>query len=370
MRIAMIGQKGVPMGEQGGGIEKHVEELSARLVSRGHEVLVYVRPWYPGSNRSSWRGITLIRAWSWHTKNFDTITHAFFSSLDVCRRNADIIHYHGVGPSTLAWIPRLFARHATVVVTFHSQDRYHRKWGILARGYLTFGEWTAVRWAHATIAVSQALQGIIEARFKKKAVYIPNGVSLLPAPGPEALAEFGLKSGGYLLVVARLVRHKGIHTLIEAYQGLTTDKKLVIVGAPSFTKEYQSFLLGMAHGNPDILFLGYQGGRTLQALFAHAHVYVSPSESEGLSISTLEAMSYGLPVLVSDIPENKEAVDGCGYFFRSGDALDLRVRLKELLPDEPRLREMGQCGKAFIRAHFDWDAIAAKTDALYQRLRG
>ncbi len=370
MRIAMIGQKGIPMGEQGGGVEKHVEELSARLVSRGHEVLVYVRPWYPGSKRPSWRGITLLRAWSWHTKNFDTITHAFFSSIDVCRRNADIIHYHGVGPSTLAWIPRLFARRATIVVTFHSQDRYHRKWGILARWYLTFGEWTAVRWAHATIAVSQSLQGIIEARFKKKAVYIPNGVSLLPAPGPEALAEFGLKSGGYLLVVARLVRHKGIHTLIEAYQGLTTEKKLVIVGAPSFTKEYQSFLLGMAHGNPDILFLGYQGGRILQALFAHAHLYVSPSESEGLSISTLEAMSYGLPVLVSNIPENKEAVDGCGYFFRSGDALDLRVRLGELLPDEPRLRDMGQCGKAFIRAHFDWDAIAAKTDALYQRLRG
>lgn len=370
MRIAMIGQKGVPMGEDGGGIEKHVEELSARLVMRGHDVIAYVRPWYKGSDRPEFKGVRLIRRWSWHTKNFDTVTHAFFCSIDVCRRNVDIVHYHGVGPSTMAWIPRLFARRATVIVTFHSQDRFHKKWGFFARRYLAFGEWTAAHWAHATIAVSQALQSFLKARFGTDAVYIPNGVSLLPAPGPEHLDEFGLKPRGYILVVARLVRHKGIHTLIEAYQGLSSDKKLVIVGAPSFTKEYQSFLFGLAHGNPDIVFLGYQGGRALQALFAHAYVYVSPSESEGLSISTLEAMSYGLPVLVSDIPENKEAVDGCGYFFRSGDALDLRVRLRDLLGDEARLSEMGQCGKAFIRAHFDWDAIAAKTEALYRRLRG
>ncbi len=370
MRIAMIGQKGIPMGKDGGGIEKHVEELSVRLVARGHEVLAYVRPWYAGSQAPTFKGVKLIRAWSWHTKNFDTITHTFFASIDVCRRGADVIHYHGVGPSTMAWIPRLFAPHAAVVVTFHSQDRFHKKWGLFARWYLAFGEWTATHRTDATIAVSQSLQGFIKSRFNADAVYIPNGVSLLPPPGPELLAEFGLMPRGYLLVVARLVRHKGIHTLIEAYQGLTTNKKLVIVGAPSFTREYQSYLLGLAHGNPDILFLGFQGGRTLQALFAYAYLYVNPSESEGLSISTLEAMSYGLPVLVSDIPENKEAVDGCGYFFRPADPHDLRERLGEIIGDERRLAEMGQCGKAFIRAHFDWDAIAAKTEALYRRLRG
>ncbi len=370
MRIAMIGQKGIPMKEDGGGIEKHVEELSTRLVARGHSVTVYVRPWYAGRTGDDWKGVRLVRAWSWRSKNFDTITHTVFATLDVLRRRVDVIHYHGVGPSTMAWLPRLFARHAKIVVTFHSQDRYHKKWGLFARLYLAFGEWTATHWAHQTIVVSQALQGFVETRFKKDAAYIPNGVSLLPAPSDAELRPFGLRPRGYILVVARLVRHKGIHTLIEAYQGIATDKKLVIVGAPSFTREYQSFLLGLAHGSPDILFLGFQGGRQLQALFAHAHLYVSPSESEGLSLAILEAMSYGIPVLVSDIPENREAVDGCGYFFRAADPHDLRERLKGLLADGPRLAEMGRCGKEFIAAHFTWDTIAERTEALYRRVVG
>lgn len=44
MRIAMIGQKGIPLISDGGGIEKHVEELSTRLAERGHQVFVYIRP--------------------------------------------------------------------------------------------------------------------------------------------------------------------------------------------------------------------------------------------------------------------------------------------------------------------------------------
>lgn len=367
MRIAMIGQKGIPMGEDGGGIEKHVEELSARLVRRGHSVLVYVRPWYSIGTGLSFHGVHLRRVPSIRTKHLDTITHTFFASIDVCLRGVDVVHYHGVGPSTLSWIPQLFSR-AKVVTTFHSQDRFHKKWGFFSRLFLHIGEWTAVRLAERTIAVSQMLQSYIATHYRATSVYIPNGVSMLPAPPVEVLKEFGVTGQGYILAVARLVRHKGLHTLIQAFRNMETEKKLIIVGSSAFTDDYARELAALAADDSRVLLAGFQGGRTLAALYAHAALYVNPSESEGLSLAILEAMSFGIPVLVSDIPENKEAVNGCGYTFRSRDVADLTDQMNLLLADPEQMRSMGVCGRDFIRTHFDWDTITNKTAVVYGQL--
>jgi hypothetical protein len=136
MRIAIIGQKGLPLGEDAGGVERHVEELGARLASRGNEVLVYVRPRYATAPEREYRGMKLVRTWSLQMRSFDTVTHCIASTLDAARRGAEVIHYHGVGPATVAWLARLLAPRAKVVVTFHSIDRLHQKWGPLARLYL------------------------------------------------------------------------------------------------------------------------------------------------------------------------------------------------------------------------------------------
>ena len=102
MKIAMIGQKGVPATY--GGIERHVEEVGARLVERGHEVLVYTRPYYsPGS--SPYRGMRRLPRPSIRTKHLDTATHALVAGVDVLLRGVDLVHFHALGPSALSWLP-------------------------------------------------------------------------------------------------------------------------------------------------------------------------------------------------------------------------------------------------------------------------
>ncbi|MFH1099035.1 MAG: glycosyltransferase family 4 protein [Candidatus Uhrbacteria bacterium] len=378
MRIFMIGQKAIPFTGEGGGIERHVEELAVRLVERGHEVTVYVRSRLSGG-RKHYRGVRLVVLPSIPTKNLDTITHTFLTTVHVLFQQADVIHYHGVGPSTLAWIPRLCKRKTKIVVTFHSIDRFHKKWGWFARWYLGLGEWTACRFPHVTIVVSRALQQYCWHKFHRRATYIPNGV-VLEKTGrsrDHRIQKFGLEQDQYILTVARLVRHKGIHYLIEAYKKLEQHygtpshwpggrvKKLAIVGAPSYTKDYLEYLKTLAAGDSNIRFVGFQKGETLAQLFANAYLYVHPSEAEGLSTTILEAMSYGTGVLTSDIPENIESIDHAGYTFKTENVDDLYRKLVALLEDPDKLERRAEKGQQFVAKHFDWDEIVGEVENVY-----
>ncbi|HTK60095.1 MAG TPA: glycosyltransferase family 4 protein [Candidatus Baltobacteraceae bacterium] len=368
MEIRMIGQKGLPVSADSGGIERHVDELATRLAAMGHRVTCYVRPRYVDARITEYKGVKLQRAPSIPTKSLDTLTHTFFATLSALVRPADIIHYHGVGPATLAWIPRLFKPKAKIVVTIHSLDRQNAKWGFFARLYLRFGEWAATRFPHATIAVSRSIRRYCREAFGDDVEYVPNGAKLKPHPGSDLLSRWGLTPGSYILTVARLVRPKGIHHLVQAYDGFEQQKKLVIVGAGDAHSGYAEELRKLSEGNSAIVFTGFQDGRALEQLYANAYLYVHPSEAEGLSVSILEAMAAGRTVLVSDIPENVESIDHSGLTFVNADADDLRAKLRELLNHPEIVAERGNRARDWIRQEYDWDVIAKKTAGLYGRL--
>lgn len=378
MKIAMLGQKGIPF-IRDGGVERHAEELSSRLVSRGHEVYAYVRPRFIIADKKVYKGVRLIALPSIATKNLDTITHTFLASIHVLFKKVDVIHYHGVGPSTLAWIPRIFKPRAKVVVTFHSIDRFHKKWGPFAKVYLGWGERTACRFPHRTIAVSQSIQKYCKDKFKKDVVYIPNGVTVEKITETNKIKLFGLEKDSYILTVARLIRHKGIHYLIQAYRKMEKTfgedpknwpggkiKKLVIVGAPSFTDDYYAYLNKLAEQSPNIIFAGFQIGEPLKQLFANAYLYIHPSEAEGLSITILEAMSYGTCVLISNIPENLETIDHSGFSFETKDVDDLFEKIVYLLDFSEGVKRRGERGREFIRENFNWDRIVEETEMVYK----
>ena len=356
------------MTDKGGGIESHVENLSVRLAEKNHEVTAYVRPRFMKQRMGNYLGVKLIYIPSIPTKSLDTITYTFLATIHALFKKYDIIHYHGVGPSTLAWILRLFKPSAKVIVTFHSQDKFHKKWGWFARLYLSWGEWTACKFSHVTIAVSRTIKKYCYKKFKKIVKYIPNGVEVDPTVRSDLIEQFDLKKNEYILTVARLVKHKGIHYLIEAFKKLDTDKKLVIAGAPSFTKDYDKYLKKIAAQDKRIIFTGYQTGETLKQLFCNAYLYVHPSESEGLSVTILEAMAYGNCVLVSDIPENLEPLDHSGFVFKVKNVKDLEGRLNWLLSDPKLVEEIGRRAKDFMKQNFNWDMVVKETEKLYLSL--
>lgn len=370
MRIAFIGQKGIPV--QFGGIERHVEELAVRLAKNGHQVFAYTRPWYTPATRRTFKGVQLISLPSINTKHLDAISHTFLATMHALFGNYDVIHYHGVGPALLSFIPRIFKPRVKVVTTFHCIDRKHQKWGIFARLALKLGESAACAFSHQTITVSKTLQYYCSQIYNQDTLYIPNGVGRKRANYQDNLIrqEFDLEPNGYILAVSRLVRHKGIHYLIDAYRQLNTKKKLVIVGGSAFTDDYVEELRTMAFGDKNIVFTGYQQGEILDQLFANAYILVQPSEFEGLPITVLEAMSHGKAVLTSDIAENMEVVHGQGFTFRNRNIKDLKRRLEFLLQNSALVKKVGADSRDFVMENYNWDDIVKKTVRLYKDLLG
>lgn len=382
----MIGQKGFEVSERGGGVEQHVRALSLYLGKRGHEVTVYGRGRYGPTDRTdlqTMKGVTVRYVPTIYRKNLEAIVHTFLCTMDAMFRDVDVFHYHGVGPSTLAWIPRLFKPKARVVCTFHSQDRFHQKWSWPAKLYLWLGEFAACYIPHATIAVSHVIQVYVREVYGRRILYIPNGAEIQEGVGSDRLGTFGLESKKYILNVGRLVPHKGVGYLIEAFKnnrrgpwrssdGLTPlweDLKLVIVGAAGYGSKYEEKLKALAEGRDDILFLGYQTGEVLRQLYAHAYLFVQPSEAEGLPVVVLEAMSYGRPVLVSDIPANLEAIHHAGFTFKNKDVEDLTAQLSNLLEHPEVAEESARKTKEVVRKEFNWEMIAVHTEAVYLSIR-
>jgi len=286
MKIYFIGQKGIPA--KSGGVEKHVEALAVNLATKGHEVFVYTRPNYTDRKIKQYRGVNLISRVSVPTKHLDAFSHTLFCSLDVLFRQADVIHFQAIGPASLLWLVKLLKPRTKIVFTFHCQDYYHQKWGGLAQKFLRFGEMVGCTLADEVIAVSRSLADYVARKYNREARYIPNGVQVVDEiKDSKILAELNLEPGQYILAVSRLVRHKGLHYLIEAYNNLELDQKLVIVGSGAHTDDYVEHVQRLATKNSKIVLAGERTGDDLATLFKNAKLFVQPSESEVLSIDLL-----------------------------------------------------------------------------------
>ncbi len=371
MRIAILGSKGIPAATaRGGGVESYVEELAVRLVERGHRVSLYCRPYANPERKKRYRGVELITLPTFATKNLDTWFATLFATLHVLFQKVDIIHYQGVGPSTFAWIPRLFKPSAKIVVTFHSRDRHHEKWSWFARAYLAFGEWTAVTFPHATITPSHVIQVFCRHMFGKELKHIPNAVQVPDLhAGTGTLKDFGLTSDGYFITLSRLLPLKALEDVIRAFKGVKTNKKLVIIGdATTDMHWYEKKLRAEAAGDLRILFVGRRSGLELQQLMAHAYTMVHCSRTEGLSVAILEAMSYAKLVIMSDIPANRELIDHSGLAYPLGDVRALRDMLQVAVDDPSMVHMRGQRAREVIKRLYSWDSVIVRMESLFQSL--
>lgn len=371
LKIAMIGHKRIPSRE--GGVEIVVDELSTRYVKLGHRVDAYNRcgthvsgKKFDEARGKSYKGIRLIQIPTFKNSTLNAPFYSILATLRALFGRYDVIHYHAEGPCMMLWLPKLFGKH--VVATIHGLDWQRSKWGGVAVSVLKFGEKMAAKYADDVIVLSRNVQEYFKETYGRETVFIPNGVNRPILRKADMIrSQYGLEKDGYILFLARIVPEKGLHYLIKAYQEIKTDKRLVIAGGVSHSKEYMEQIHEMVAKDSRILMTDFVQGQVLEELYSNAYLFVLPSDVEGMAVSLLEAMSYGNCCLVSDIKENTEVVENHAVTFRKGDVSDLREQLKKLLADQEWVDNIKSGSAGFICSKYDWDCVVKETLDLYCR---
>lgn len=369
IRVTVLGLRGCP--DVQGGVERHVEHLAPRLARHGCDVEVIVRkPYVPTKEPSRWNGLALRPIPCPTNKSAEAAVHTFLGVLHAgLRRRPDVLHIHAVGPALMVPLARLLG--LRVVVTHHGYDYERDKWGGVAKVMLRLGEWFGMRLSNKAIGVSRAITSAMHEKHGADISAVPNGVNLPETveAGP-VLAKFGLSEGRYLLSVGRLVPEKRHLDLISAFQKANlADWKLVIVGAADHPDAYSRSVEERAAATPGVVMTGFRKGSELATLFQGAGLFVLPSTHEGLPIALLEALSYGLPAIASDIEANLEVGLAAEDYYPVTDV----ARLAELIAARagnglsPAARE---ARRAFVSRNFSWDRVALRTIDTYRQAMG
>jgi glycosyltransferase involved in cell wall biosynthesis len=363
LRVAILGVRGFPNVQ--GGAEKHVENLACALAALGCDVEAVVRSGYVAKGQSAtWRGVKISRLWAPRVSGIEAFVHTFLGVLSTALSRPDILHIHAIGPAFFTPLARALG--LRVVVTCHSRNYEHKKWGGFARSVLRLGERAGMKFANGRIAVSEGLARSLSHTYRVPVRTIPNGID--PPRrlcSTDTLRAFGLAPSRYVLMVARIDDDKRQLDLIAAYARLRLpDWKLALVGGADYSGTYARAVAEAARQRHGVVLLGHQNGAALAELYSHAGCFVLPSRFEGQPIAVLEAASYGLPLVLSDIAAHRELAISRARYFAVGDIAALAVHLKEICaaPSSEKLAA-DQC--AGLVACHDWHAIAQQTLTVY-----
>lgn len=260
------------------------------------------------------------------------------------------------------FIPLLRLARLKVVLTYHSANYEHKKWNYISRKILKLSEWIAVNGSTAVIFVNKKQMGLFNDKIQRKSTYIPNGVYRKQlASKTDHIERIGLQPQKYILAVGRITQEKGFDYLIDSYvRSLPHGLKLVLAGGVDHASSYATQISEKAK-EQGIIMPGYVDGEFLRQLYSHARLFVLPSYNEGFPLVLLEAMSYRLPILASDIPANKLLELNPGDYFKTGDAAELAKHIRQKLAE------------AFARVdypleEYTWQNVSNKVGAIFDSL--
>ncbi|MCC6454916.1 MAG: glycosyltransferase [Caldilineaceae bacterium] len=340
-----------------------MEQLGQRLVERGHEVTVYCRSHHITYDEPTYKGMRLVKLPTINNKYLDTMVHSLISTCHALPRGYDIGLYFIAANSPVTWLPRLVG--TKTILNVDGLDWKREKWPAFAKRYIQFAEYLATKLPTAYLTDSEVVQAYYRDQFNSTPPYIPYGSDVELVPPGETLTRFNLEAGRYILFVGRLVPENCAHHLVEAFRGLDTDMKCVIVGDAAYADAYIAELKAKAAGDPRIVFTGYVFGKGYHELGTNAHIFVETSGVGGTHPALVEAMAHGSCIVTHDTPENLETIGmaGFGYDGKQG-ASSLQQRLVQLLGQPATVAEYAQKARERANTVYTWEAV---TDA-YERL--
>jgi glycosyltransferase involved in cell wall biosynthesis len=357
VRIALLGTRGIPASY--GGFETFAEELCPRLVERGHQVTVYCRERYAGTH---YRGVRLVHLPTIRHKYFDTLAHTLVSTLHLAGHRVDAALYCNGANAVFTPLPRLLGM--PVALNVDGLERKRKKWNRLAKSWYLLSEWLATFCPTVVVTDALTIQEYYQSRYGKKSVFIPYGADIGKVEGAATLAKLGLERGEYFLYVSRMEPENHALEVRQAFERVTTSKRLALIGDAPYASEYIARVRDTR--DPRVVMPGAIYGEGYRELGSHCFAYVHATEVGGTHPALIEAMGRGALVLYRDTPENVEVTGDAGLPFGVADlprVMERVLGMSEMEREEYRRRAMERA-----RERYSWDAVTDEYERLFQRM--
>ena len=372
-----------------GGVVRAVEGMANSLVARGHQVTILTtdaldqQSRYVGANDEIIDGVRVMRRpnVSHHLRgklNLST-PRSMKKTAEAIMPDVDVVHVHEFRTvENLLVTPIAHSLNKPIVLSPHGtlnlstgRSRLKVGWDKLLSPGIALRIDHVIALAQPELEDVQTLwQNFGRRQIPTKFSIIPNGIYLedfqkLP-PTDDFRAKCGLDDAPTVLFMGRLHERKGVDVLVQAFKQADIEQSRLLIVGPD--EGMLDRIQSLADGDKRIVITGYlDGDQRLQALSA-SDVFALPAVGEGLSMSVLEAMGAGLPVILSpgcNMPEVQS--QGAGYVVdRSLSAIADKLRL--LLTKADLRQEMGRVSRQLIAEKYTWDKVALQLENVYHQV--
>lgn len=360
LRIALLGTRGIPANY--GGFETFAEEISVRLVERGHRVTVYCRGRANGAP-PLYRGVDLRHLPTIKHKYLDTIAHTGLSTFDLLLHRHDVILFCNAANACFTVLPRLLGMPTALNVD--GVERRRKKWNYVAKAWYLASEWMATWCCSSVITDAEKIREYYLERYGKDSIFIPYGADTGKIEGADILRTLNLEPGRYVLYVSRMEPENNALMVRQAFERVRTDFKLVLVGDAPYANDY----IRQVKDTTDrrILIPGAIYGEGYRQLQSHCAAYIQATEVGGTHPALIESMGRGCMVLYLNTVENVEVAADSGVAFTDVD--DLVQKLQDAVDSTPADRAIwGRRAIERIEKFYSWNAVTDQYEALLQNL--
>jgi glycosyltransferase involved in cell wall biosynthesis len=371
MHIAMIGTRGVPA--RYGGFETAVEEIGCRLAAAGHEVTVFCRGGRrsDGERPAAYLGMRLVWLPAMRRRSLETLSHTALSVVHaVLRSRPDVAFVFNA--ANAPFVPLLQAAGVQCALHTDGLEWQRGKWGRAGRRYYLRTERLGARRAHALISDHAEISRYYRDRYGRASTMIEYGADVI-SPSAEGLASLGLTSGEYFLAVARLEPENHVDVIIEGFRrtalsGDAAERPLVVIGDATYRTAYHRDLLRAAEADPRVRMVGALWDERIDALYAHAALYLHGHSVGGTNPSLLRAMGAAAPVAAWDVEFNRYVLGEppARCLFSSPD--EVAAVLVDAARDPEFWALQGKRNQQRVADHYRWDAVAEAYEALARSL--
>lgn len=357
MDLAILGTRGIPA--RYGGFETFAEELSTRLVTRGHRVTVYCRQRH---SASTYRGVELTYLPTVRHKYLDTVFHTFLSTLHLMTHRRQAALYCNAANAIFTPFARLAGM--PVALNVDGLERRRRKWNLLGRGWYRISEWLATFCPDKVVSDARRIADYYRDRYSTETVFIPYGAEIGKVPTTDILGRLALEPGRYFLYVSRMEPENNALLVREAFEQVETDMKLALIGDAPYADDYIRRVRDTR--DPRVVIPGSIYGAGYHELTSHCFAYIHATEVGGTHPALIEAMGRGALALYLKTEENEEVAVGAGIPFTAASLAEV-IRGVLAMPDSQR-EKWSRCAVERVRSNYSWDAVAEAYENLFQGL--